>query len=259
MKVDILGICMDAWDLRYANPEVTPTLYSIGEPYKIEVDCKLPCISGKAYYQFFTGKNKDINNLSQYFNLLKSEQGWFWKDMNDCRIGMLGFHASNNMTKDFNGIIFSAEPPGDENVIAYPKELYQVLKDDIDLIETKGAVLEWYLKRNWKEIGEERHRLHKMILQEEWNLDILLICYFEMDRISHRFYGPELTPYYKWQDNMMKDILDIVETDNVLVFSEHGSHHAEEALFCSNKNHKIKHFKEIIPLIKEIYKNERNK
>jgi len=255
MKVDILGICMDAWDLRYAKQEVTPTLYSIGEPYRIGVDCNLPCISGKAYYQFFTGKYKDMNNLSQYFNLLKSEQDWFWKDI-DARIGMLGFHASRNMLEDFNGIVFSLEPPGDEYPIAYPKDLWLLLADEVDFYSTKGSVLEWYLKRNWKDIGEERHRLHKIILQGEWNLDILLMCYFEMDRISHRLYGPDLIPYYKWQDNMLKDILDMVRADNILVFSEHGSHHAEEALFCSNKNYKINHFKEIVPLIKEIWNSE---
>ena len=244
---------MDAWDLRYAKPDVTPNLYKVGDPYRIEVDCKLPCISGKAYYQFFTGKNKEINNLSQYFNLLKSEQDWFWKDMKDCRIGLLGFHGSKNMTKDFNGIMFSAEPPGDETAIAYPEELYQLLKDDIDLIETKGSVLEWYLRRDWKKIGEERHRLHKKILQEEWDLNILLVCYFEMDRISHRFYGPDLIPYYKWQDNMLGEILNMVKSDKTFIFSEHGSHHVEEALFCSDTSYKIKHFKEIIPLMKEIW------
>jgi len=272
LKVDILVLLLGSYDIDFVKVrKLVPNVYRIGTPYPIKVQQHLPAISHKASYCFYTGNFVNFRNDKEFFHALTKKQNYFWNELKECRVGLLGFFMIEDMfPSDCKHLVCTPETPFSLEPVVRPLSIKERFKDKLDKIKTLKGLEFWmpiYYSSNTpvedaKKVTMGYHEINMELIKSDYPLDILVVADMAMDRFSHILSSPDLAKIFTWHDKLTGNILDNVETKNIIAFAEHGAHHSPEGLFVSKteyKHKKIEHYSEITPLIKELWEKIRCK
>lgn len=246
-----------SWDLHFAkrrDKSDIKNLYRIGEPYKLEVQHRLPAITAKAVYNVLTGDYIDFNNFTEYYNKLNTQPKYIWDYANSKMI--LGPPVSESPVDldTFNGVFFTTEQPP-YSVIPPMTDNIKKYFDEDWLVYLSG--LREHNIRDLREYTNAYHGVYKSLLSKYDEFDFTLVVY-HLDRFTHIMRGSPLLDIYEWNDKQIGEILDMIEYKNVLAVTDHGAHHKPEAFICYSlewddlNNKKLKHYREVNPFIREI-------
>jgi len=251
LKTKLLVILLDSFDMRYiGNKEKTPNIYRIGTPSSINISYSTPCISGKGYYWFYTGEYKEIGNWKNFIKEVSVKDIYFWNKMKTT-LGILGFVLTREAISPNVKFLLSIIP---EYKLVHPNSLIEEL--NLNINEPYDSIKSgMHKEENITNYIFSMHNNYKSIINHFKSVDSLLISY-NLDFYSEIFKGAKLLDKTAWVDSLIGEILNMVETENIIAFSEHGAHHYKEGVFLSTyPNLKVKEYDKIPNLIKTKIEN----
>jgi len=245
----------------YVSRENTPNLYRIGEPYRLPISHYTPGITAKGLSIVYLGQEQNFCHFNLYYDYMDTKPKVLWDKMEGCNSKMiLGMQISDYFLdkKAFNGVFFTMEARSPIPII-HPQDLAAKLNvpfvKKLTLKRTDENNLE--LLREYSQ--GSRNLYHKIISMYDY-FDLTMVV-FHMDRYTHVETGPNLLNEYIDCDRELGNIIDMIETKNIIAFAEHGADHRREALVAYNledqvlNNRKLTHFNELHNFILEAWRN----
>ena len=234
-------------------------IYRISEPYTVAVNHTIPAITAKAAYKLFTDKMNDYPYFGRFYIDMERKPKFIWNYFGSTAI--LGIMTSSVPPVDrvhYNGILFSTEtPPVSVTPLVYPMSLYSVIGEDKaywrDVLKLRKEYDNNVIE-NLVKYTKAYHSAYMNILRHYDYFDFTLITY-HMDRFTHQLRGAQLLKQYEMCDTLLGEVLDNVDTKNIIAFSDHGADHKKEAIIADSVGlRKLTHFNEIPKYIQEVWR-----